>query len=243
MPIYCINIFLYGKNNLTLTYYKTFLLKTYIMIIFGTTGITFTMEQGQFLCPQCASTENFKHKKVTRFFTLYFIPLIPMGRLGDYVECQACKGTFVSRVLEYNPDEQQNEFQSVYEQAMRHCMVMIMLADGEIDENEMLAVQKIINKFGHNDMSLEELEIYVNGVQSNPEPVNTYLKKVTPSLNEHGKEMIVKCALAVASADGNIDNSEIEVINQMAKTMEMSTTHLKGIISETVQQVPAFSEN
>jgi len=208
------------------------------MIIFGTTGISSTMEEGQFMCPQCATTENYKHKKVTKFFTLYFIPLIPLGRAGDYVECQTCQGTFISRILDYDPNDQQNEFQSVYEKAMRHCMIMIMLADGEIDENEMVAVQKVINKFGHNDISMEELKAYVEEVQTKPEPISTYLKKVTPSLNEHGKEIIIKCALAIAAADGNVDDSEIELINEMAKTMEMSTSHLNGIIAETFQQVP-----
>ena len=208
------------------------------MIIFGTTGISSTMEEGQFMCPQCATSENYKHKKVTKFFTLYFIPLIPLGRAGDYVECQTCQGTFISRILDYDPNDQQNEFQSVYEKAMRHCMIMIMLADGEIDENEMVAVQKVINKFGHNDISIEELKAYVEEIETKPEPISTYLKKVTPSLNEHGKEIIIKCALAIAAADGNVDDSEIELINEMAKTMEMSTSHLNGIIAETFQQVP-----
>jgi len=208
------------------------------MIIFGTTGISSTMEEGQFMCPQCATSENYKHKKVTKFFTLYFIPLIPLGRAGDYVECQTCQGTFISRILDYDPNDQQNEFQSVYEKAMRHCMVMIMLADGEIDENEMVAVQKVINKFGHNDISIEELKAYVEEIETKPEPISTYLKKVTPSLNEHGKEIIIKCALAIAAADGNVDDSEIELINEMAKTMQMSTSHLNGIIAETFQQVP-----
>ena len=40
---------------------------------------------------------HYKHIKVTKFFTLYFIPLIPLGSAGEYVECQTCKGTFVPR--------------------------------------------------------------------------------------------------------------------------------------------------
>ncbi|MCB0632319.1 MAG: TerB family tellurite resistance protein [Lewinella sp.] len=213
------------------------------MIIFGTRGVKSTIKEGNFICPQCATTRPYKHKKVTRFFTLYFIPVIPLGRIGDYVECQSCKGTFVERVLDYNPNQQNNEFQSVYEQAMRHSMVLIMLADGEIDESEMEMVQKIINKFGHNDMSMEELEAYVEEVQANSEPIDTYLKEVAPSLNEHGKEMIIKCALAVAAADGHVDPSELQLISEMAKAMEMSTSHLKGIINEIVEQKPSFSNN
>lgn len=213
------------------------------MIIFGTRGIKSTIKEGQFLCPQCALNKRYKHKKVTRFFTLYFIPLIPLGKAGEFVECQTCKGTFVPRVLDYNPNQDRNRFQSVYEQAMRHTMVMIMLADGEIDDNEMDIVIQIINRFGHNDMTRAELEKYVQEVQRKPEHVSTYLRKVTPSLNEHGKEIIIKCALAVAASDGNIDPSEIALINQMAKTMEMSQSHLKGIIQDMAPKESSFSNN
>lgn len=200
------------------------------MIIFGTRGVRFTMSEGEFNCPQCASNQRYKHKKVTQFFTLYFIPIIPLGRKGDYVECQSCRGTFVSRVLDYNPSQGNNDFQSNYEKAMRHTMVMIMLADGEIDENEMVTVHQIINKFGHNDMSMEELKTYVEEVESYYEGVHTYLHKITPSLNEHGKELMIKCALAVASADGHIDDSEMRLIHEMSQAMEMSPSHFKGIL-------------
>jgi len=214
------------------------------MIIFGTRGVKSTLDSGSFLCPQCANEQSYKHKKVTRFFTLYFIPLIPLGKIGEFVECQTCNGTFVPRVLEYNPQSQKNEFQSQYEKAMRHSMILMMLADGRIDDNEMAVVHTIINKFGHNDMTRDELEDFVIEIQEKQEPVDTYLKKIAPSLNEHGKEIIIKCGLSVASADGNIDTSELNLIRQMAAAMEMSNSHVKGIIADFKEPQPhGFSSN
>jgi len=141
------------------------------MIIFGTRGVKSTKERGLFLCPQCASEQEYKHKSARRFFTLYFIPLIPLDKLGEYVECQTCKGTFVPRILDYNPAIESNDFQSTYEKAMRHSMVLMMLADGHIDDNEMKTVLEIINKYGHHDLSLGDLEDYVKEVQRNQQPV------------------------------------------------------------------------
>ena len=213
------------------------------MIIFGTRGVKSTVKSGDFLCPQCATKVPYKHKKVTNFFTLYFIPLIPLGSAGEYVECLKCKGTFVPRVLEYDPEQQQNEFQAQYETALRHSMIMMMLADGQIDEAEMLIVQKIVNKFGHNDITLDQLEALVEEVQLKNEPIQKYLSNIAPSLNEHGKEVISKCAIAVAGADGHIDDSEIQLINQMALSLQMSTTHLKGIFAEMNSEAHTFSDN
>lgn len=214
------------------------------MIIFGTRGVTSTMKKGNFICPQCEQERPYKHKKVTRFFTLYFIPLIPLGKVGEYVECQSCKGTFIPKVLDYHKDAAADEFLSEYEKAIKHCMVLIMLADGIIDDNEMIMVQQIVNKFSHHDVTLEELEAYTAEVQKNPEEVATYLKRVTPNLNEHGKETIIKCALAVAAADDHMDESEMAVIEEMSKVMEMSAAHYKGIISEMNQpDAHKFSQN
>ena len=204
----------------------------YTMIIFGTRGVKSTVKEGEFLCPQCATSQRYRHRKVRKFFTLYFIPLIPLGDQGEYVECQSCRGTFVPRVLEYKPDSGKNEFQSQYEKAMRHSMILMMLADGHIDEEELTMVLKIINNFGHNDITMGELKALVGVIERQNEPVGKYLTKIAPSLNEHGKELIIECAMAVAAADGNVDDSEIELIQDMAKAMEMSASHLRGILQQ-----------
>jgi len=203
------------------------------MIIFGTRGVKSTFKSGNFNCPQCQENRFYRYRKVTKFFTLYFIPLIPLGNAGEYVECSDCKGTFIPRVLINNPDK--DEFLAIYEKAIRHSIVLIMLADGVIDDKKKVNVLAIINKFGTNDLSMPDLESYINVVKENNEGVTTYLKKVGPALNEHGKETIIKCALAVAAADGKIDDTEMNLISKMGQSMQMSPSHLNGIMSELLE--------
>lgn len=202
------------------------------MIIFGTRGIRSTKATGKFDCPQCEADRDYKHKKVTQFFTLYFIPLIPLGNKGEYVECTHCKGTFVTRILDSSKSTDKAEFMAMYEQAIRHVMVKIMLADGVIDKNERITVLAIINKYGHNDMSSFQLDDYIKEVQADKSDISTYLKHVGPSLNDHGKELLVKCALDVAYSDGHFDESERELILEMGTVMEMSSAYIKGIMAE-----------
>ena len=95
-------------------------------IIFGTRGVKSTIKEGKFACPQCQSFTQYKHKKVTKFFTLYFIPLIPLGSQGTYVECQQCRNTFIERVLELSQirEEQpqvQNQNQPKIEGGRAQC--------------------------------------------------------------------------------------------------------------------------
>ncbi len=36
-----------------------------------------------------------------------------------------------------------------------------------------------------------QLEALIEEIENNPEKIDTYLKQITPSLNEHGKENII----------------------------------------------------
>ncbi len=213
------------------------------MIIFGMRGVNSTMENGEFNCPQCEDFTLYKHKKVTRFFTLYFIPLIPLGRLGEFVECQQCKGTFVPEVLDYQEEaglssdgqqagNQQNDFLSEFDKALKHVLALMILADGEVDDREMEVVLEIINKHGHKDLDHYQLKDYVKKVRRNPENVATYLKGVSPQLNNHGKEMVIQCAIEVAQADDVIDDAEVLLLYEMAEAMELTPKHIRGILRE-----------
>ncbi|SFW25329.1 TerB family tellurite resistance protein [Cellulophaga fucicola] len=207
------------------------------MIIFGTRGVRSTKATGNFNCPQCELNREYRHRKVTQFFTLYFIPLIPLGSKGEYVECNHCKGTFITRVLDGVKTTDKKAFMAMYEQAIRHVMVKMMLADGVIDENEKIAVLHIINKYGHNDMSSFQLEDYIKQVQTDGKDISTYLKHVGPSLNDHGKELLIKSALDVAYSDGHFDDTEKELLFKMGEIMEMSSAHIKGLMAEALEKM------
>ena len=74
------------------------------MIIFGTKGRDSQVGQGRFNCPQCRMQRAYEHKSVRRYFTLYFIPVIPLGSAGEYVQCESCGGTFGTEILTYDPE-------------------------------------------------------------------------------------------------------------------------------------------
>ena len=61
------------------------------------------MQSGQFYCPRCATLRPYDLLRVSKYFTLYFIPLFPTSTLGEYVECKVCFTTFKPEVLTYTP--------------------------------------------------------------------------------------------------------------------------------------------
>ena len=66
------------------------------MIFFGTKGRAIEMDKGNFHCPNCNSNNDYSKKYVQTWFTLYFIPIFPMGEKKNEhigVGGQACLPT------------------------------------------------------------------------------------------------------------------------------------------------------
>lgn len=69
------------------------------MIIFSINNRFSIIETGEFYCPNCQQKRPYEWKRGKRYFALYFIPLIPMGDLGEFVECKSCYQLFPTDVL------------------------------------------------------------------------------------------------------------------------------------------------
>lgn len=71
----------------------------YAMIIFGTKAKTQTLRTGKFMCPRCQQERAYSYKKAKRYFSIYFIPIIPLDDMGEFVECDTCGMTYAPEVL------------------------------------------------------------------------------------------------------------------------------------------------
>ena len=74
------------------------------MIIWGSKAKEHRTGTGAFYCPRCQGEAPYDHMTVSRYFTLYFIPLFPTSTLGSYVRCGACKGDYKPEILQISPE-------------------------------------------------------------------------------------------------------------------------------------------
>jgi predicted RNA-binding Zn-ribbon protein involved in translation (DUF1610 family) len=70
-----------------------------MIVVWGSKGNVKTKGEGQFFCPSCGALRTYKHKKLVRQFTLYWIPLFETKNLGEFIECQTCGTPFKTSVL------------------------------------------------------------------------------------------------------------------------------------------------
>ncbi len=204
------------------------------MIIFGTRGVTYTKQQGEFHCPQCNGPNPYRQKRVRRFFTLYFIPVIPMDLLGEYVECPTCRGTYNPGVLEWDPSAAASEFEAEFHRGLKRVMIEMLLADGVVDDNEVSVACGLYKDVAGHEISDADFRSEIETAQTDGQNVTEYLASLAPVLNDQGKELVMKGALLISAADGEFQPEEQRLVAEWAAALGISKAHLNGIIGECV---------
>jgi uncharacterized tellurite resistance protein B-like protein len=202
------------------------------MIIVGTTGLTFTKDKGEFNCPQCGGGVDYRRKKVRCFFTLYFVPLIPMHSLGEYVECQRCQATYHLDILSWDPEAQATQAEAIFMVAVKQVMIAMLLADGVIDDDEVKELQTTFEDLAGVNVTEQDLREEIAVIQAEGSDALELVAQFAPTLNDKGKEILMTAAFQIAVADGHVDTTEKELLEQIADKLQISKWYLKGLLSE-----------
>jgi len=206
------------------------------MIIFGTRGVTLKTGSGEFTCPQCNSQQPYNWRTVRRFFTLYFIPVIPMDKLGEYVECQNCKGTFRPDVLQYDPQAERNKARAEFADHIKRVSILTALADGDLEDSEEEAIRDVYQGLSGQTIDTATLQREISQARQAQATPAAYAKRMAETLNEHGKEVVVKAALRVAMADGPLNVQEEQALDDLAAGLNMTQAHYRGIMAEMAEE-------
>lgn len=206
------------------------------LIIFGTRGVTTTVASGKFFCPGCMAKRSYEHQRVRRFFTLYFIPIIPLDTIGEYVECLHCRDTYKTSVLDFDADmlseAKEKVIEAEFHAAVKRVMVLMMLADGKIEPAEVETIQLIYGKLAKSELSKEDVDKEVEASKADGRGLRAYMSSLVGSLNDSGKETVVKAAYFVASADGHVSTEETNLLAELAAALEMSPAQFKTIVDK-----------
>ena len=75
-----------------------------MIFIWGSRYLTSTRDSGRFYCPHCVKLDvDYRRVAARQWFTMYFIPVFPIGGHEEHIECQRCQGTFKVEVLDLMP--------------------------------------------------------------------------------------------------------------------------------------------
>lgn len=200
------------------------------MIIFGFRGRTKRLDQGHFHCPSEGGDREYALMQARRWFTLFFIPLIPLNVLGEFVECQSCAASYDPRVLEMPTTAQVEDRLTT---SLRHVVVAMLRADDVVEDAERTAALEVMQRFARRQYGPQDLDedlatLEVAGLDDE-------LAHLGGMLAPQGQEAVVRACLTLAAADGHVDEREFAVVQQAARGIGMSPAHLRGIVAEVTQ--------
>ena len=205
------------------------------MIIFGTRGVTSTKETGPFNCPFCGDQRAYSRKSVRRFFTLYFIPLIPLDEIGSYIECLTCKQQFKDEVLAYDPAAQAQQLQADVGGSLKRILAIIMMADGKVDDAQVAAACQGYEQVLGMPIDEHEMQSELSSVQDGASELIAEANRLRDQLNDNGKHAVVQAAIAVALADGPVEGAERTFLGNLARELKVPLNEVQTLIrSQTV---------
>ncbi|BBM82348.1 TerB family tellurite resistance protein [Candidatus Uabimicrobium amorphum] len=215
------------------------------MIIYGTKGVERTLSRGNFSCPSCTKKRSYRIIEVKKYFTLYFIPIIPLNRLGSYVECLYCKGTFKktvlrkSKALERKAQKDSSPAvntmdaeQAEYIEAIKNVMLLIMMADGVIDDGELEQIAAVYKQFTNQYLTKEHIKLSGEQMAKEQKTLKDYLKDVYPKLNLQGKIKVLQAAMEIASADGEFQLQEQQMIYNLVNILQIPVENANRIVQQ-----------
>lgn len=201
-------------------------------LVWGFRGRPTETAVGRFYCPDCGDHRSYRKMLVKRWFTLYWIPLFPTSTLGEYIECNTCKSTFNDRVLAFDPKTAQEAFEAAFAVAAKRVMCKMALADGEIDQSEIDQITQAFSNITKRDIDPADIAAELEAARADTRPIAEYLTEVAPGLNDTGKELVLRSAIAVAKADGHVDPTEIAELHSLAVALDFPAAYANGVFAE-----------
>ena len=197
------------------------------MIIFGTTTRNATKETGVFNCPRCNLQREYLLKSVNRYFTLYFIPLIPLGSAGQFIECPACGGTFGVEVLSYDPQTARNEVHDT----IRRMLVLIMAKSHKTSPGHIGALQDMMQQAAGEHVTAQQIYEDIRLAEEAGVDAAPFIQRQAANFTDNGRLMLLETAIHVLSADGSLGERERMLLREIGRAMNMPTQKVESLLS------------
>jgi tellurite resistance protein len=198
-----------------------------VIFIFGFRVRASGKSEGVFFCPTCGADRQYVLQKLRRWFTLFFVPIFPTGRvLAEQVACRTCGTAFGPAVLDTPTSATLTD---AIRNAMRVAVVAMLRAGVANDPAARQAAIAAVRSTGGDGFDDAALDADLGQVDSSQ--LAAYLVPLARGLQEQGKETFVATVTGVAVADGPITPPETAVLETIGAALGLSAAHLRGVIA------------
>lgn len=123
------------------------------------------------------------------------------------------------------------EIAAAYQGAMMLAMLRVMMADGRVDDDEVEVVTSVFKELTGAELTADAVRAEATTIASASTDLVTTLRDLSPHLETDQRETVVRSAIMVAMADGEVGPGEERLIGEIASALDVSESHLRGILS------------
>lgn len=124
------------------------------------------------------------------------------------------------------------EIAEEYAQAVQLAMIRVMLADGDVDDAEVLRITQIYHELTGSEVSEDVVRAKATLAKSGGRDLNAELTRLAPHVTDEGKATVLKSALMIAMADGELEPSERALLEEVAGALGLTESRMREIVAE-----------
>ena len=198
-----------------------------MLLIWGFRVFYHTVGQGVFHCRKCGGDREYRHRAGRRFCTLFFIPIIPLAKAGEHVQCTTCRTRYVLDVLSLPTAAQ---MQAALPVGMRAAVTAMLRAGGPSSpaaRHRAVAAIQGVGAQGYADADLDP------DVAQPAEATRSALSQVARQLTPDAKEWFLAETVRVGMADGPLTEQERQAAQAIAMDLGMTQAQAVGVVTIT----------
>jgi zinc-ribbon family len=200
-----------------------------LLIIWGFRVFFHTIGAGAFHCPRCGGDRQYRRRAGRYFFTLFFIPVIPLKRTGEDVQCATCRTRFAPSVLSVPTTAQMS---AVLPEGMRTGAVTMLLCGDPLAASARQRALEAIRGAGANPYGPGNLEA---DLRQPPSLENAALAQVGMQLTPEAREWFLAEVVRIGIADGPLTERERQAAQAIAQYLGMTPAQTYGVVAMTAQ--------
>ena len=200
-----------------------------LLIIFGLRVCYRTIAQGAFHCRRCGGDREYRHRSGRRWFTLFFIPVIPVKPVGEHVQCTTCRTRYVTDVLSHPTTAQ---MQAALPAGMRAAVsAMLRSGDPASPVSRQRAIEAVMSAGapGYDEAMLDA------DLTQPFDAIRPALNQVGAQLTIQAREWYLADVIRIAMADGPLSEGERHAALAIGGDLGMTQAQVVGVVAMTQQ--------
>ncbi|WP_192810251.1 TerB family tellurite resistance protein [Actinomadura rudentiformis] len=196
------------------------------MIIFGLQVVYFTLSKGVFHCPDCGGDREYRRRQGRNFFSLFFIPVIPLNKTGgEFVQCSTCKGRWNMGVLEAPTTAQLASMPALL---MRLAAAQVLRSGDVTHPGAREHAVAVVRRAGDHAFDPAALDYDL----SRPfDQIRVEIANAAGALAPEARENILGAAAEIAFADGPLSASEEETLAVIGADLGLTRVQVTGVLT------------